>query len=92
MLACSLYIDLAPLGEGSPELHLTDVGAQLTYRPGTLVFLTGRVLEHEVPEWEGGERVVIMHYMKDLVHNRLGVPRPLVPSQLFWWSKFGSGP
>ena len=56
VLACSLYIDLESLGEGSPELHLTDIGAQLTYRPGTLVFLTGRVLEHEVPEWEGGEK------------------------------------
>ncbi|KIM49960.1 hypothetical protein SCLCIDRAFT_146596, partial [Scleroderma citrinum Foug A] len=73
------------------NLHLADLGAQLTYQPGTLVFLTGRVLEHAVPEWKGGERVTVAHYMKDLLHDRMRVPCPALPTQQFWWSKFGSG-
>ena len=89
--AASSYNLLLALGEGFANLHLADVGAQLAYAPGTLVFLTGKVLEHEVPEWEGGERAVVAHYMKDLLHDRLHVPRPTLPSQASLWSKFGSG-
>ena len=89
--APSSYDLLLSLGEGFANLHLTDVGAEFAYHPGTLVFLTGKVLEHGVPEWEGGERVVVTHYMKDLLQDRLHVPRPTLPSQVFWWSKFGSG-
>jgi len=89
--AASSYDLLISLGEGLADLHLTDLGAQLTYWPGTLVFLTGRVLEHAVPEWKGGESVAVAHYMKDLLHDRMGVPCPSLPSQLSWWSKFGSG-
>ena len=87
----SSYDLLLTLGEGFANLHLADAGAQLAYAPGTLVFLTGKVLEHEVPEWEGGERAVVAHYMKDLLHDRLHVPRSTLPSQASWWSKFGSG-
>ncbi|KIM50127.1 hypothetical protein SCLCIDRAFT_55500, partial [Scleroderma citrinum Foug A] len=37
----SSYDLLLSLGEGLANLHLADLGAQLTYQPGTLVFLTG---------------------------------------------------
>ena len=89
--AASSYDLLISLGEGHADLHLTDLGAQLKYWPGTLVFLTGRVLEHAVPEWKGGERVAVAHYMKDLLHDRMHVPCPALPTQLLWWFKFGSG-
>jgi len=50
---------------------LDDFGTKFTYAPGTSVFLTGKVLVHSVPAWSGGERVVVAHYSKDDVHNRL---------------------
>ena len=90
--ASSSYDLLISLDKGyKAKLCVTDIGAQFAYHPGTLVFLCGKVLEHSVPAWEGGERVVIAHYMKDLLHDRMGFPCPNLPSQTFWWKQFGSG-
>ncbi|KIL55906.1 hypothetical protein M378DRAFT_17522 [Amanita muscaria Koide BX008] len=36
---------------------LLSLGDNLDYSLGTAVFLTGSMLEHSVPTWEGGERV-----------------------------------
>ena len=57
-------------------IFLGDVQARLSYNPGTVVLVCGRVLRHEVPTWEGGERICIAHYMCDNVHERLGLKRP----------------
>ena len=43
--------------------------------------LCGKVFLHEVQDWMGGERVCVAHYMKDFVHERLGVPRPALPRE-----------
>ena len=57
-------------------ISLGDVQARLSYNPGTVVLVCGRVLRHEVPTWEGGEHICIAHYMCDNVHERLGLKRP----------------
>lgn len=54
-----------------PELQ-----AELSYLPGTINLICGRVLSHAVPSWEGGERVCMALYMRDAVHERLGICRP----------------
>lgn len=56
--------------------ELPDVQARLSYEPGTVVALCGRVLRHAVPNWGEGERLCIAHFMRDAVHNRLNIPRP----------------
>lgn len=90
--ALSFYDLLVSLGEGhQANFQVTDLGACFTYQPGTLIFLTGKVLEHAVPAWGGGERAIIAHYMKDLLHDRMDVPCPSLPSQMGWWANFGSG-
>jgi hypothetical protein len=38
--------------------------------------VTGRVLCHGVSSWSGGERICLAHFMKDVVLDRLGQPRP----------------
>ena len=58
------------------NLDVPDLGATLLYRPGTAVAITGRVLQHGVKMWEGGERICQARFMKDAVHDRLGLPRP----------------
>lgn len=58
------------------EVILRDLQAKMVYLPGTVVLVCGRVLRHAVPTWSGGERICIAHYMRDNVHNRLGLPRP----------------
>ncbi|KAG0698585.1 hypothetical protein DFH29DRAFT_772009, partial [Suillus ampliporus] len=55
---------------------LPDVQAELDYFPGAMVYISGRVLEHSVCPWLNGERLAIAHFMKDAVHDRVGVPRP----------------
>ncbi|KAG1877468.1 hypothetical protein F4604DRAFT_1680134 [Suillus subluteus] len=61
---------------GSPTLFdllvSLDLQAELDYSPGTMVYVSGRVLEHSVGPWLNGERLVITHFMKDAVHERVG--------------------
>jgi hypothetical protein len=61
------------------SLILREVGASFSYAPGTLVFLCGKVLMHELNEWEGGERICVAHYVHDTVHDHLGLARPEYP-------------
>jgi hypothetical protein len=73
---------LVSLGTGhTAKITLPDVRAELDYFPGTMLFISGLVLEHAVGPWDGGERFVIAHFMKDKVHDRMGVPRPAYPMQ-----------
>lgn len=87
--AVTFYDHLLSLGFGHQAiLDLDDFGAKFAYAPGTSVFLTGRVLTHSVPVWSSGERVVVAHYSKDDVHDRLGVSRPALPTQLGFLALF----
>lgn len=68
---------LASMGlHKSATISLPDVQADLSYGPGTILLVCGRVLRHEVQIWDGGERICVAHYMRDNVHNRLGLQRP----------------
>jgi len=60
-------------------LQVRDLGARFYYNPGTVIALCGKVLLHEVKNWEGGERICIAHYMRDNVHQCLGLRRPFWP-------------
>jgi hypothetical protein len=86
----SLFDLLVSLGRSHhATLALADLNAELDYSPGTLVYIAGRVLEHSVGPWPNGERFVIAHFMKDAVHNRVGVPRPGFPMQSFFLELVG---
>jgi hypothetical protein len=85
----SYYDLLLSLGDNNGAMFcLNDVDAQLDYSPGTAVFFTGGVLKHSVSTWTGGERVAIAHYSKDLILDRLGIARPILPTQLGFLDKF----
>ncbi|KIK74083.1 hypothetical protein PAXRUDRAFT_89343, partial [Paxillus rubicundulus Ve08.2h10] len=59
------------------RLDIADCLASLSYPPGSVIYLTGKVLIHLVKEWGAGwERAVIAHFTKDMVQDRLGVARP----------------
>ncbi|KIJ15241.1 hypothetical protein PAXINDRAFT_77827, partial [Paxillus involutus ATCC 200175] len=63
------------------RFHISDLGASFDYPPGSVIYLTGRVLRHSVKELEKGkERAVIAHFTKDAVQNRLEVIRPQLPT------------
>jgi hypothetical protein len=87
--ATTFYDHLLSFGEGhTAQFHVEDFHAAFEYQSGTSVLFPGKVLGHSVPEWDNGERMVIAHYAKDDVQCRLGVPRPSLPTQLGWWSKY----
>ena len=54
-------------------LHLDDVKARLSYSPGTVDMVCGRILNHSLPDWSGGERICVAHWMRCEVHDRLEV-------------------
>jgi hypothetical protein len=87
--ALSFYDHLVSFGQGhDAQFLLDDFHAEFAYQSGTSVLFPGKVLAHSVPEWSGGERLVVAHYSKDDVQDRLEVPRPFLPTQLGWWSKY----
>ncbi|KAG1817218.1 uncharacterized protein BJ212DRAFT_1216342, partial [Suillus subaureus] len=56
----SFYNLLVSLGKAHQAiLNLPDLGAELEYPPGTMIYISGRVLEHGIPAWGDGERVII---------------------------------
>lgn len=84
----TFYDHLLSLGEDhGAEIHLHDFDADFAYQPGTSILFSGKILAHSVGEWrKEKERLVIAHYARDDVQDRLGVERPLLPTQLKWWS------
>jgi len=79
--APSLLDLVVSLGSHDALFHISDLGAEFAYLPGTLIFLAGKLLKHGVPEWNKGERIALAHYMKDDVHNRFNVARPAFTEQ-----------
>jgi hypothetical protein len=55
---------------------LEDIKGRLSYDPGTVVMVCGKVLSHSLPEWSGGERICLAHWMRTEIHYRLGVFSP----------------
>ena len=52
-----------------------NLGVHLRYNPGTLIALSGKLIQHGVEEVDGN-RVCLAFYMKDNVHERLKIPPP----------------
>jgi hypothetical protein len=68
------YDLLATIGDYQEcNLELPGIGLSLEYGPGTVVGLSGMVLQHEVPDFEG-ERVCYANFMRDKVHEWAGIP------------------
>lgn len=71
------YDLLLSLGTHSDaRLVIPELGSQISYKPGTMVELCGKILIHGVNQWIGGERICVAHFMRDNVQNRHGIPRP----------------
>ncbi|KAI6019104.1 hypothetical protein EDC04DRAFT_2607623 [Pisolithus marmoratus] len=76
-----LGIDVIVNQETPPHQDQASAPSLLDLVPGTMVFLAGKLLTHSVPKWEKGERIALAHYMKDAIHNRFGLARPMFTGQ-----------
>jgi hypothetical protein len=87
--ANTFYDHLVSFGQHTgAHLVLEDIHADLEYEPGTSVLFSGSVFRHSVLKWEG-ERLVMAHYTKENVYDRMKEAKPVLPTQLGWWSKYG---
>jgi hypothetical protein len=57
-------------------LDIKDLGTRLTYNPGTVVAICGKLLRHGVKDWAGGERLCYAHYLRGNVAHRLHMDIP----------------
>jgi len=55
------------------NLQLPGLGISLDYGPGTVVGLSGMMLEHQVPKFKR-DRVCYAYFMRDRVHEWAGIP------------------
>ncbi|KLO06807.1 hypothetical protein SCHPADRAFT_985452, partial [Schizopora paradoxa] len=60
-------------------IHIEDAGLTFGYQPGVVVLLLGRLIQHAVPSWKGGERVCYAHFTRGAVLDRYSkINRPWV--------------
>lgn len=65
------YDILACLGTcKGARIRLDDIGADLVYDPGTLIAFAGKAFTHEVPSWDGGERICYAYFLREEVLRR----------------------
>ena len=58
-------------------LRLPEINVILTYPPRTAIFIYGRTLVHEVPEWEQGkDRCAWAHFIRESLLRKVGVDLP----------------
>jgi hypothetical protein len=53
-------------------MELPSIGIRMAYKSGTVMAFSGKMLRHGVPECDG-ERICLAYYMRDKVHERMGV-------------------
>jgi hypothetical protein len=71
---CHWYDILATVGRyRNCNLELPGLGISLEYGPGTVVGISGNVLEHAVPSFEG-DRACYAYFMRNNVHEWANVP------------------
>ncbi|THU99490.1 hypothetical protein K435DRAFT_658954, partial [Dendrothele bispora CBS 962.96] len=60
------YMDaLVSLGTAAkPKLFFKELNASFFYKPGTVLFFSGRGWTHEVGDWSGGQRVCYASYVR----------------------------
>lgn len=57
-------------------LFIPRLNLRLRYRPGDVVALRGRILEHEVEMWVGGQRISIAHFTHQSKWDEAGEEYP----------------
>jgi hypothetical protein len=54
-------------------LKMPELGAEIRYKPGTIVLLCGKSLIHSVDSWGEGDRICLAHFLKENVFKRLEI-------------------
>jgi len=83
---------LASFGSGHDAVfHIHELGADICFPPGSLIMLLSKMFQHSA-DWTIGERICVAHFMKDQVHDRVGVASPRLPRLGEYLSLVGQKP
>lgn len=64
------YDALASFGAAEAKLVFPQLDAELAYAPGTVIYFSGSLFQHEVPEWGRGERISYASFMRpEILHQ-----------------------
>jgi len=71
------WVALVALGEfKGGSLFIPRLNLVLYYEPGTIIFLRGHILPHQVLPFYGGQRLSIAHFTHESLWNEMGVACP----------------
>lgn len=59
------------------DLRLADLGINIHYEPGTIIFIRGASLKHEVLQWEGSQRIAVAHFTHANIWHQAGIAYPV---------------
>jgi hypothetical protein len=72
----TLYDVIGNAGTASARMILCNLGLRVRYCRSDVVALTGRILTHEVPIWDGVDRVCLVRYVKADLFKEMGITTP----------------
>ena len=58
------------------DIYILLIHLLFIYVLGTLIFLRGHILPHEVEAWEGGQRVCVAHFTHQSLWDQFGMKCP----------------
>ncbi|KAG6329511.1 hypothetical protein ID866_9578 [Astraeus odoratus] len=71
----SLIDLIVSLGFHNIHFDILNHSNKFVYLLSTIIWLSRKLLQYEVPKWNKEERIALAHYMKNAVHNKLHVER-----------------
>jgi hypothetical protein len=80
------YDVLVNMGSHAPiDFGLPGLASTFKYAPGTAISISGKLLGHEVPFTEGGDRVCFAFFMREKAREQFGIhtPNPSNTSSIF---------
>ena len=54
-------------------VHLPHLGLRVRLEPGDMVLVRGRVVKHEIEDWEGGQRIGVPHFTHTSLWREFGM-------------------
>jgi hypothetical protein len=54
-------------------VHLPHLGLRVRLEPGDMVLIRGRVVQHEIEDWEGGQRISVPHFTHTSLWREFGM-------------------
>jgi hypothetical protein len=57
-------------------LHIPKLGIRIKYDPGTIIFIRGHLLEHEVEMFDGNQRITVAFFTHSSIFNEFGIVLP----------------